>query len=287
MISAIRDAFIDRRIRAKATLSTTPLDRYRICIARDVREYEDAFHLLHIAYAFQGIENARSNKMRITPQHVLPEATVFVAYDGDQCVGTMTVTLDSPAGIPIESDYRDAIGALRARGARLVEYGSLAVVRRCWSTGVTVLLNTAATYWAINMLGATDIVMGVNPKAAPVYRAIYKFRPLGKAREHSELTAPVLAMTTNLRDSVAHARKHFSKPLSSGLTIADHYTRVLPTCIRIPAEVPKRELARWKLPRVVFQQLFIEKSDRLDTLDPATLDYLKRWRSDQTLERCA
>jgi hypothetical protein len=287
MISAVRDALVDRKIRANAALSDTPLDRYRVCIARDVEEYEDAFHLLHVAYAFQGIENVRSNKMRITPQHVLPEATVFVAYEGEQCVGTMTVTLDSPAGIRIENNYPEAVAALRAKGAKLVEFGSLAVVRRCWGTGVTVLLTIAAAYWAINMLAATDIVMVVNPKVAPFYRAIYKFRPIGEVRANLDLTSPVLAMTTNTLQCVAHVRRHFSRPLSSGLTIADHLTRGLPTCIRIPAEVPTPELARWKLPRTVFQQLFIEKSDRLDTLDPITLSYLKRWRSDQTLERSA
>ncbi len=285
MIGRIRDALLDRHIRSKAAIHTTPLDHYRIRIAREVSEYEDAFHLLHIAYVYQGIEDVRCDKMRITPQHVLPEATVFVAYENDQCVGTMTVTLDSPAGLPLENDYPGELDDLRKQGARFVEYGSLAVVRRCWHSGVTVLLNMAACYWSINMLGATDIVMGINPKAAPLYRAMYNFQRLGSPKQHSKLTAPVLAMRTNIPTTVEWARKHFPAPLSSGLTIADHWTRTLPPCIEIPAQVSPTDLARWKLPRAVFQELFIEKSDRLESLDPVTLKYLKKWRSDQTLER--
>ena len=46
-------------------------------LARDVAQYEDAFHLLHIAFVYQGIEDVRSNKMPFTPQHVLPEPTLF------------------------------------------------------------------------------------------------------------------------------------------------------------------------------------------------------------------
>lgn len=284
MLERLRDALIDRRIRSKAAIHHTPLDRYRVRIARDVHQHEDAFRLLHVAYAFQGIENIRSDKLRITPQHVLPEATVFVAYEGEQCVGTMTVTLDSPAGIPVEKDYPEAIERLRNHGSTLVEYGSLAVVRRCWSTGVVVLLNIAATYWAIHMLEATDIVMGVNPKALPLYRSLYGFRPLGKPKQHAELTAPVAAMSLRIADGLAYTRKYWPKPMASGRTIAEHYAIELPECIEIPARLSSREVTRWKLPRSVFQELFINRSDRLDTLDPTTLAYLKRWRSDQTLQ---
>ncbi len=284
MIHRIRDALLHHQIRAKAAIHETPLDRYRVRIARDVREYEDAFHLLHIAYVYQGIEAVRSNKMRITPQHVLPEATVFVAYEGEQCVGTMTVTLDSPVGLPLENDYPQELDSLRVAGARPVEYGSLAVVRRCWSTGVTVLLNMAATYWAMNMLRASDVVMGINPKAAPVYRAMYGFRQLGEVKHHSDLTAPVKAMVLDLEKAVPFMRKHHPKPLGSGLTMTEHSTRRLPDCVEIPAELRPRDLARWKLPRAVFQEIFIDKSSRLDTLDPTTLAYLKQWRSNQTLD---
>ena len=284
MLKQIREGLVDRHIRAKAAVHETPLDRFRVCVARDVTQYEDAFHLLHIAFAYQGIENVRSNKMRITPQHVLPEATVLVAYEKDQCVGTMTVTLDSPAGLPLEHDYAEPIEMLREQEAGIVEYGSLAVVRRCWSAGVTVLLNIAATYWSVNMLQATDIVMGVNPKAAPVYRAMYAFRPLGGSKDHASLVAPVIGMTTHLPHVREYTRKHFRTPLASGLTLTEHMWEKLPECIEIPANLPQHELPRWKLPRAVFQELFIEKSDRLDTLDPVTRKYLEKWRSNQTLE---
>ena len=285
MLRYVRDRLIDRQIRAKAALHQIPLDRYRVRVARDVCEYEDAFHLLHIAFVYQGIEDVRSDKMRITPQHVLPEATVFVVYEKEQCVGTITVTFDSPAGLPLEHDYPEAIEAMRDQGAKLVEFGSLAVVRRCWHSGVTVLLNMAAVYWSVNMLGATDIVMGVNPKAAPFYRAVYAFRPLGGKKDHATLVAPVIGMTANFANAGDQSRKRHRTPLSSGLTMAQHSYEKLPECIEIPASIPKSELARWKLPRAVFQELFIDKSDRLDTLDPVTLRYLKKWRSDQTLER--
>ncbi|MFW5741137.1 MAG: hypothetical protein ACOC1F_12305, partial [Myxococcota bacterium] len=98
------------------------------------------------------------------------------------------------------------------------------------------------------------------------------------------LVAPVIGMTTSFANAGDHARKHHRTPLSSGLTIAQHFYEKLPACIEIPASIPKGELTRWKLPRSVFQELFIDKSNRLDTLDPVTLRYLKKWRSHQTLE---
>ena len=71
--------------------------------------------------------------------------------------------------------------------------------------------------------------------------------------------------------------------MSSGRTFADYLTGELPACVQIPPNVPADELVRWKLPRDVFQDLFIEKSDRLDSLDPITLHYLNRWRSLENL----
>jgi len=270
-------------IRRRAGLHRAPVDRYQVRIARTVAEYQDAFRLLHVAYVYEGIESVRGVDMRITPQHVLPESTVFVAYEGDLLVGTMTVTLDSPAGLPVEQDYPKAIAALRQQGASLVEFGSLAVVKRCWRTGVTTLINMVSHWFSHEVLRATHCVIGIHPKAAPFYRAVYAFEPLGPARPHAELAAPVQGMVHELAVMRRHMRRCFRRPMATGLSPGEHFTEQLPPCIRLPGPLELRDLARWKLPRAVFRELFIERSDRLDTLDPATRQQLEGWRSLRTI----
>jgi hypothetical protein len=270
-------------LRRKATLHETPTDRYDVRIARNVREYQDAFRLLHVAYVYQGIEPVHGMEMRITPQHVLPESTVFVAYEGETLVGTMTVTLDSPAGLPLDHDYPAPLERLRARGATMVEFGALAVVRKCWHTGVTTLLNIAAHWFSWEVLRASHCVMGIHPKAAPFYDAVYDFVVLGAPRPHAELAAPVQGMVHELAGLRRHLVRHFRRPMATGLTPGEHFTVQLPPNIHMPEGESLGQLARWKLPREVFRELFIEQSDRLDSLDQRTREQLEGWRSLHTL----
>ncbi len=274
---------VDSIIRRKARLHETPLDRYRVCVAHTVQDYEDAFKLLHVAYVFQGIEMIRGVDMRITPQHVLPESTVFVAMEGDMIVGTLTVTIDSPAGLPLDKDYPERLGQLRSEGARIVEFGSLAIVRRCWHTGVATLLNMAAYRFSYYFLKATHTTVGVNPKAMPFYRAVYNFHPLGGSKEHAELQAPVIGLVQDMREVQDFMRKHFDKPFADGTSVLDRYTISPPPCIELPESIAPEELPRWKMPRAVFQELFMVKSNRIDSLDPDAKEYLRKCRSRETL----
>ncbi len=282
LTSSLQDWYLRRRL----AIHQTPLDRFVVRVARTARDYERAFGLLHVAYVFQGFEDVASDRLRITPQHVLPESTVFVAYAGEAFVGTMTVTLDSPAGLPSDQDYPAQMKALRDQGMRLVEFGSLAIVRRAWHSGVARLLEMAASHWSIRVLGATHCVLGANPKALPLYRAIYGFEPFSPVRTYHDLDAPVQGLLLDFARARVHLERHYPKPLSSGRTFAEHVVEgPLPDCVQVPGSVALEDQVRWKLSREVFQELFIAKSDRLYSIDPKTLEQLKRWRTDATLRR--
>ena len=277
--AAIRDWIIRRKLAVEAT----PLDRFVVRVAKTVKDYERAFRLLHVAYVYQGIEDVTEDRMRITPQHVLPESTVFVAYENGKLVATMTVTLDSPAGLPSDADYPDEMRALRKSGAVIVEYGSLAVVKRCWRSGVVRLLEMAATAWSTKVLGATHAVVGVNPAIEPMYRALYAFEKMGAQRHYHDLDAPVQGLVMEYAKTAEHLRKHVTEPLADGRKLLEHMVDRLPDCVQIPTDVALEDQVRWKLPRDVFQELFLAKSDRLYSLDSRTLEHLRRWRSDATL----
>ena len=114
-------------------LHRTPLDRFQLRIAHTAEEYDAAFRLTQAGYVFQGIADiSRSNEHRIAPQHLLPESLVIVAYEATSLLAPMTVFADSPAGLPLEKEYPEALDALRGAGHTLVEWGALAIVRRCW-----------------------------------------------------------------------------------------------------------------------------------------------------------
>jgi hypothetical protein len=284
----------DVAIRRKMQLHKTPLDRYTVRIARNVEDYEDAFRLVDLAFAYEGIRPVRDIFMRITPQHVLPEATVLVAYEGDQLVGTMTVTLDSPAGLPLDHDYPNELVALRQKGAKLVEYGSLAIVGRCQKTGVSTLLSMAAVWLSRNVLAASDVVIGINPAAIAFYHGLYGFEPIGKERAHAELVAPVQGMVSPVARMIETLALE-PEPMKDGLCVHEHYAYRLPECVTIEAvehgdgSSPRvvrdgSDWARWKMSRDVFRELFVRRSDRLRTLDNTTRRHLESSRTKNTFE---
>ncbi|MBW2732382.1 MAG: hypothetical protein JRH20_08290 [Deltaproteobacteria bacterium] len=271
--------------RKKLGLHTLSLDRFEVGTAHTVDDYEQAFQLVHAAYVFQGIEvNIGGQALRMTPQHVLAESTILLAHEKERPVGTLTVTLDSPAQLPLDDDYPRELAALRKAGATLVEYGSLMVVRRCWQSGVAHLLNMTATNFASNLLGGTHVVAGIHPRALPLYAGLFGLRPIGKVRRHSHLHAPVQGMVGEFASIQRFMAKHHRRPMMSGQRPVDHFFGELPSCIKRPPISSLEDLRRWKLPREVFQEMFIHRSDHLKTLDGRTRAHLRAERSWRTLE---
>ena len=287
VLNTLRETVTDALIRKRARRSLCVIrpDEYRISVARSIEDHREAFRLVQIAYSWLGIEPVAGPELRMTPQHVLPESTIFVARDKEgHLVGTMTVTLDSAAGLPLDKDYPEEVAALRHPLRRLVEFGSLAVVARCKGSGVSALLTMAAYYFSIRRLRATDVVIGVHPKASALYRALYNFAPLAPARDHAQLIAPVQGMAQDLTTFEAWLRPRFRVLSAEGRPIHEHFFDTPPSCVEMPPVTDLLSLARWKLPRSVFRRVFIEGSDRIQTLDTRTRSQLSRWRSPLTTD---
>lgn len=275
----------DIRQRRRSRYGAIDLDRYRVRIARAVQDYEDAFKLLHIAAIAQGYEPVGGIEMRITPQHVLPESTVLVAHEDDMLVGTITNTLDSPAGLPIERICAAAVRDLRGRGARIVEFGSLGVVRRCWQTGVSELLLIAVHRLARSLLHATHAMIAVTPRMVTSYRANYGLVSIGKPQHSDEIGGDAQAMVVELDKLEEHVARHLRQPMRSGHRLVEHLQGVPLPCIDLPEGIPEEEMVRWKMSREVFRELFIDQGNRIDSLDATTRRYLETRRSRQTLQR--
>ncbi len=274
---------VDPWIRRKAHLASIDLRRFQIRLARNAKEYEDAFRLIHLAYAYQGIEPLRRIDLRMTEQHVLSEAVVLVAYEGQQLVGTISVTKDSPAGLPLDKEYGDEIAALRRAGAQISEIGSLAIVRRCWHSGLMALLGLAAARVCFRIHGSTHNVIGVHPKAAAVYRAMWNFHLLGPAHHHAELEAPVIGLTQERAATQTHLGRCYRAYLN-GLTPVEYcFGEKPPLGLELPEGVTENEWPRLKMPREVFRTIFIDQTGLLSKLSPATWHHLRTQRSEETV----
>jgi hypothetical protein len=274
---------IDYAIRRRVNFERLPIGRYTISVARTLEEYESAFRLVHVGYVFQGIERLHPIDLRVTEQHVLRESIVLVAYDQEQPVGTITVTGDSPAGLPLDADYPEALSRLRGTGARLAEIGSFSIVQRCQKSGLAVLLSMAAVRIAFRTFNASHFIYGVHPKASPLYRAVWGAETLGSPRPHAVLRAPVAGHVSERTRVLEHFRRAFRRPMASGYRPGEHLLWGPPLpCLQMP-NISEQQLASFKIPRDIFRSLFIERTNRIQNLSVNTFGYLKTQRTDETL----
>jgi len=239
---------------------------------------------VHVAYVYTGIESIRAPELHMVSQHFLPESYVLLVYDQEQLVGTATVNLDSPAGLPLDADYPAEINDMRQQRCRLVEWGAFAVMERYRHQGVSNLLYMAACSVSTRMLHASHVVIGINPKAVPFYRAVHGFNMLGKAKPHATLAAPVAGMVMEVTQVRAFLRRHYRRPMADGLLPAEHFFGAPLDCIKLPYSLPEADRARWKMPRQVFQALASRRSDVVAAMNPAAVGHLLQSRSRMTLK---
>jgi hypothetical protein len=275
-------ALLHRQIRQKAGLATIPAGRFRVSVARTVREYEAAFRLVQSAYVADGIESTDSPALRVFGHHLMKEATVLVAYERDRLVGTITLLEDSAAGLLLDNDYPREMCDLRMAAARVAEICALTVVRRCRHHGVAQLLSLAATRYGFVHRACTHIVVGVNPRASDYYAAVWGMRRFAGAQDHAQLHAPVIGFVGPREDVRAHLGRHCHKQAAQGGTFLDHVfgSHTLPEVI-LP-DVGDDSLTRWKMPREVFRELFMERTQALNDLTPGLRDQLAQQRSRAT-----
>ena len=130
-------------------------------------------------------------------QHLLPEATVFVAKEGGQVVGTLSVILDSPAGLPLEALYSAEVAGLRGAGRRVSEICSLAIDPHREKNTSWLFLNLfkQATAYLVHCTTATDVLVTLKPSHQGFYASRMGFKPFGSWKQDARFgNADTVAM---------------------------------------------------------------------------------------------
>jgi hypothetical protein len=223
----------DAEICRRAALHALDLHAYELRPARTMTDLAAACSLLHDAYVDLGICSPKPTGMLVSPQHLAPETVVYLAHErgtGD-VVGTISVIFDGPAGLPLDDDYPDELSRVRAAATHVCEIGSLAVAAEHRRSGTNALL-AMASLWAAQHAGdASHCVIGVHPRAADHYRALYGFRCFGESKVHCELQAPVIGLALDLATLEDHLRCAHPLPMRSGRYVHEHTCHELPACI--------------------------------------------------------
>lgn len=140
--------------------------------------------------------------------HRLVEAehrATFAASAEDRIVGTLTLTMDAPAGLSTDHTFKTELDELRKVGGTLCELTKFAVDRDIKSAPVLAALFHVIFIYGIERYGCTDVVIEVHPRHVRYYEAMLGFECVGPPKIDTSVAwwpsdTPVQLMHLNLAD---------------------------------------------------------------------------------------
>lgn len=278
-------------IRRAVTYDESVREGVTVEVACTHEAYRAALSLVHDSYLERGWIERQKSGMWLTPQHTLVTTTVFVLWHNDACLGTVSLTEDTPAGLPIDLTYGEEMRRLRPRARKVAEIGSLALAKGARRSGLFLVLIAALWRYARHRLSVTDLVIAIDPDMADYYDAIFSFRRFtevssyegfGDAR-HRERD-PIIGLHHNVEHAMRVAPGHWAFAPSGHFTVWSLVREAFPAAYELyPPVLSDRELARYKLPREVLAEL-IANTELHERFDLATKAELKRTRSTATFD---
>ena len=127
-----------------------------------------------------------------------PNRITLVASDDDETLGTLSLGLDSETGLLVDEMYRDEVDAVRAQGRSVCEVTKLAIDQQQGSKRVLASLFHIAYIYARILNQVTDVFIEVNPRHAPFYRRMLKFKQCGEVRVCPRVNAPAVLLRLEL-----------------------------------------------------------------------------------------
>jgi hypothetical protein len=130
-----------------------------------------------------------------------PNCVTFTATSKDDLIGTLTLTVDSGAGLDCDGAFKDELDKFRtAPGASLCE-----LTRFAFDTSLPARPRLAALFHVTFIFcslhhDCTDLFIEVNPRHRRFYEALLGFTPIGAPRLNSVVNAPAQLMWLNMAD---------------------------------------------------------------------------------------
>lgn len=172
------------------------------CI-RDMDELEIVHRITYQAYLQRGYCRPRDDgKLLHYPEfETVPQTTVIVGTVNGLIVGTVSITLDGPLGLPADHDFHLEMERFRTEGKRMAGVWRMAVVDDCLQRAevATSLIRAGVhTVWDHHV----DITISTfNPRHERLYARILNYRTVARTEQSDGLeNAPAVLMRLDTAD---------------------------------------------------------------------------------------
>ena len=129
-----------------------------------------------------------------------PDIWTFAAFDEGRLAGTVSLRLDSAAGLAADELYRAELDAIRGDRRRVCEFTRLAVDTTRLSQPVLAGLFHTVYLFARRVRDFDFVVMEVNPRHVGFYRRSLGFDAIGAERHNPRVGAPAVLMGMSFVD---------------------------------------------------------------------------------------
>lgn len=153
-----------------------------------------------------------------------PNAVTFAATSGGDMIGTLTLTVDSPAGLATDRTFRDELDRFRqGPGVRLCELTKFA-----FDTSTPARPRLAALFHIIFLFGSmhydcTDLFIEVNPRHSRFYEAMLGFAAIGAARTNEGVGALSQLMWLNVSEIRRQIDRHAGREKVGNRSLYTHF----------------------------------------------------------------
>lgn len=174
-------------------------------LAYTADQLEAAYALVQAQYMRRGYAKP-GGAIRFVSHCCIPTTHTLITSVRGTIVGTASVIMDGPLGLPLESTYPDEVRALRAAGDRLAEISCLATRRR---GDARVLLGLYRGIYALAhyRCGIDRLCITVHPRQRAFYQRALLFDVIGPVRGYAACNdAPAVALGLDLRAAESRFR---------------------------------------------------------------------------------
>lgn len=178
--------------------------RFTVAVARDHALRSAAHTLINSQYAKRGylVEDTTAPRGRATPDGI-----TLVASEGNRPLGTISVNIDSEAGLLVDEVYGHEVGLLRAASRRPCEFVKFAVSSEAESKRMLAALFHLSTIYCRMLCRQTDILVEVNPRHINFYKRALGFRAAGPERLNPRVDAPCRLLRLDLDYGMRQIKK--------------------------------------------------------------------------------
>lgn len=265
------DANVRRRVAAlKRCRLFSENDPVTVKQAETREELEAAYRLVHQSYVDAGYMDPHPSGLRVRAFEALPQTATFIAIENGEVIGTISLIVDSPLGLPMEESYSEELNALRAQGRRIAEVSSLAVSKGSRNLGIFVRLCKYMTLFAIH-IGVEDLCIGISPEHAPFFKEVYLFETMGEVRSYSSTKEdPVVALRLDLNIFPALCHEAYNG-VDEDANFYNYMFIYQPHWVKYP----RNSKHFCPMTPAMLRYFLVEKTDVLRQASPITFSYLQ------------